>query len=167
MHCALNKLYYLFYLMLFLASIYGGRIPIFFILSVWFQLLLFEWSFWWQVGECFSFGGNLWYYRMIFFIDSISFFRTSISFCNVAFLLSSVCFTAGTSAGVLLLVLRLRRAFNIEFLTEYLVRFVQDFVCWIYTEDLVSLFYLATLRMTVCNVRFSFYHCEWFLRFFL
>ena len=37
--------------------------------------------------------------------------------------------------------------------------------CWVYVEDLCFFFFLIQLRMTVCNVRFFFFLCEWFLRF--
>ena len=62
-----------------------------------------------------------------FFIDSISFFRISISFCNASFWLFLGCFAAVTLVGVFLLVLWPRHAFKIEFLTELFCSFFARF----------------------------------------
>ena len=107
--------------------------------------------------------------ELTFFTDSISFFRISISFCNASFLLLSVCFAAGSEVQLVYFfsyygyVGRLKFSFP----RNHLVRFLQDFVCWVYAEDLCCFFFLIQLRMTVCNVRLFFCLHEWFLRFLL
>ena len=79
-----------------------------------------------------------------FFIDSISFFRILISFCNASILLLSVCFPAGTSVGVFLLVLRLWRAFNIEFSTNLFVSFSARFCLLNLRQRFILLFLFNT-----------------------
>ena len=114
MHGTLYKVYYLFSLIFLPTSIYGGHIPVFW-LFLCFQLLFFwgdgfdcgYWNNCSLVGIC---GTTEW----SFFIDSISFFRISISICNASFLLFSVSFPAVTSVDVFLLALWLRQAFKVN-----------------------------------------------------
>ena len=79
-----------------------------------------------------------------FFIYSIYFFRISISFCKASFLLFSVSFAAGTSVGVFVLVLKLRRAFKIEFLTELFCLFTARFCLLNYCRRFLLLLRFST-----------------------
>ena len=81
------KVYYLLYLMLLLASIYGGRIPCLFILSVCFQLLFFEVIVLILGMELIVALNCCNTAKKCFSIDSISFFRISVLLCNASFLL--------------------------------------------------------------------------------